>query len=130
MRQKEASEKREPLGSLRWIELTLSIVLALVGALCLLKYLGWAWVVSGAYGLPSQAEKLAVAQRRSLTYLGAGLLAEVALIASLTANLRLGNSALTGAPKAVARILGAFAIAIVGTLVMALLLTWIGRMLR
>jgi negative regulator of sigma E activity len=105
-------------------------MLVLVGALCLLKYMGWAWVVSGLYGLPSQAEKVAAAQRWSLMYFWAGLLAEAFLIASVTANLRLDNTALTGASKVVARVFGALAIAVVGTLGTAFLLTWVGKLLH
>jgi hypothetical protein len=110
--------------------LALTILLVLIGAFCLLKYLGWAWVVSGAYGLPSQAEKVASAQRWSLIYFWAGLLAEGSLITSLTVNLRLDNTELTGAPKAVARVLGALGIAVMGTIGTALLLTWVGKMLH
>ena len=125
-----SSEKRGFLYSFRWGQLALTMMLVLAGAFCLLKYLGWAWVVSGAYGLPSQAENVASAQRLSLIYFWAGLLAEGALVASLSVNLRLDNTELTGVPKAVARVLGALAIAVVGTLGMAFLLTWIGKMLR
>ncbi len=127
---KQASESREPLRSVRWSLLALSIVLVLVAALCLLKYLGWAWVVSGAYGLPSQAEKVAAAQRWSLTYFWAGLLAECALIASLAVNLRLDNTELTSVSKVVVHVLSALAIAVVGTLTTAFVLTWVGRMLH
>jgi hypothetical protein len=127
---KQASEKRTRRHLFRWGQLALSIVLVLVGALCLLKYMGWAWVVSGLSGLPSEAQKVAAAQRWSLTYFWAGLFAEGSLIASLTVNLRLDNTALTGAPKTLARILGSLAIAVVGTLGTAFLLTWIGKLLH
>ena len=126
---KQASEKREPLNLFRWSQLALSIVLVLVGALCLLKYMGWAWVVSGLYGLPSEAEKVAAAQRWSLMYFWAGLLVEAALVVSVTVNLRLDNTALTGASKVVARVFGALAIAVVGTLGTSFLLSWVGKLL-
>jgi hypothetical protein len=125
-----ASEKRDPLYLFRWGQLALSIILMLVGAFCLLKYMGWAWLVSGLYGLPSQAEKVAAAQRWGLMYFWAGLLVEGSLIASLAASLRLGNTELTGAPKVVARVFGAIAIAVVGTLGTAFLLTWVGKLLH
>jgi hypothetical protein len=127
---KQAFGTSEPLNLFRWGQLALSIVLVLVGSLCLLKYMGWAWVVSGLYGLPSQAEKVAAAQRWSMTYFWAGLLAEGALIATLTVNVRLDNTALTGASKTVARIFGALAMAVVGTLGTAFLLTLIGKVLH
>jgi hypothetical protein len=105
-------------------------VLVLVGALCLLKYMGWAWVVSGLYGLPSQAEKVAAAQRWSLMYFWVGLLAEGALITNLIINLRFNNTELAGVPKAVARVLLAFLIAVIGTLGTVFLLSWLGKMLH
>jgi hypothetical protein len=129
-RLKQASTKRGSLYLFRWGQLALSILLVLVGALCLLKYLGWAWLVSGLYGLPSQAEKVAAAQRWSLMYFWAGLLVEGCLIASLSRNLRLDNMELSGAPKAVTRVFGAIAIAVVGTLVTAFLLSWVGKLLH
>ena len=125
-----SSGKHETLYSLRWGQLALSIALVLVGALCLLKYMGWAWVVSGLYGLPSQAEKVAVAQRWSLTYFWAGLLTEGALITNLAINLRFDNTQLVGVPKAVARVLSSLLIAAIGTLGTAFLLSWFGRMLH
>jgi hypothetical protein len=60
----------------------------------------------------------------------AGLLAEGALITNLTINIRFENTELTGVPKSLARILTALAIAVVGTLGVAFLLSWFGRMLR
>jgi hypothetical protein len=101
-----------------------------VGAFCLLKYLGWAWVVSGAYGLPSQERNVAVARQWSLAYFWAALLAEGALITNLTINLRFDNTELTGIPKAVARVLSALLIAVVGTLGTVFLLGWLGKMLH
>jgi hypothetical protein len=102
----------------------------LVGAFCLLKYMGWAGVVSGLFGLPSQAEKVAAAQRWGLMYFWAGLLVEGSLIASLAVSLRLGNTELTGAPKVVAGVFGAIAIAVAGTVGTAFLLTWVGKLLH
>ena len=73
---KQAFERRDPLRPFRWGQLALTIMLVLAGAFCLMKYLGWAWVVSGAYGLPSQAGNVAVARQWSLAYFWAGLLTE------------------------------------------------------
>jgi len=120
-------ETREPL---RWGFLILSLLLVLISALCLLKYMGWAWVVSGAYGLPSQAGRVAVAHRWSLMYFWAGLLTGGALVASLTFNLRFDRTQLTGGPKIAVRLLVALAIAVVGTVCTAFLLSVAGRMLR
>jgi hypothetical protein len=108
----------------------LSLLLIFISAFCLLKYLGWAWVFSGNFGLPSQARTVLLARQWSLTYFVAGLLAEGALITNLTINIRFENAGLTGVPKPVARILTALAIAVVGTLGVAFLLSWFGRMLR
>jgi len=124
------SVRQETHEPLRWGFLILSLLLVLVSALCLLKYMGWAWVVSGAYGLSSQAERVAVAQRWSLIYFWAGLLTEGALVASLTFNLRFDRTQLTGAPKTAVRLLVASGIAVVGTLCTAFLLSVAGRMLR
>lgn len=127
---KQASEQLEPLRPFRWGQLALTVLLVLIGALCLLKYLGWAWVVSGAYGLPSQARNVAVARQWSLAYFWAGLLVEGVLIANLAINLRFDNTELTGVPKTMARVLGALVIAAIGTLGTAFLLSWVGRILR
>jgi hypothetical protein len=126
----QASEQRGPFYRFRWGQLALSILLMLVGAFCLLKYMGWAGVVSGLFGLPSQAEKVAAAQRWGLMYFWAGLLVEGSLIASLAVSLRLGNTELTGAPKVVAGVFGAIAIAVAGTVGTAFLLTWVGKLLH
>jgi hypothetical protein len=127
---KQASGRQEMRGSFRWGQLTLSLLLILIGAFCLLKYPGWAWVVSGAYGLPSQARNVAIARQWSLAYLWAGLLAEGVLIANLTINLRFDNTELTGVPKAVARVLSALLIASVGTFGAMFLFSWLGKMLH
>jgi hypothetical protein len=127
---KQASEQRDPLRPFRWGQLALTIMLVLAGAFCLMKYLGWAWVVSGAYGLPSQARNVAVARQWSLAYFCAGLLTEGALITNLTINLRFDNTELTGVPKAVARVLSALLIAAIGTLGTVFLLSWLGKVLH
>jgi len=127
---RQASEQRQRLRPFRWGQLVLTILLVVVGAFCLLKYLGWAWVVSGAYGLPSQERNVAVARQWSLAYFWAALLAEGALITNLTINLRFDNTELTGIPKAVARVLSALLIAVVGTLGTVFLLGWLGKMLH
>lgn len=95
-------------------------------ALCLLKYMEWTWVVNGAYGLPSQAGRVVVAQRWSLMYFWAGLLTEGALVASLTFILRFDRTQLTGGPKIAVRLLVALAISVVGTVCTAFLLSVLG----
>ena len=130
MKLEQASEQRDPLRPFRWGQLALTIMLILAGAFCLMKYLGWAWVVSGAYGLPSQARNVAVARQWSLAYFWVGLLTEGALITNLTINLRFDNTELTGVPKAVARVLSALLIAAIGTLGTVFLLSWLGKVLH
>ncbi len=115
--------------SLQWRQLALSLVLILLGAVCLLKYLGWAWMFSGNYGLPSHAKTVLAARQWSLTYFGAGLLVEAALIANLTISLRFDNTELTGLLKILVRVLSAVGLAVIGTLGTAFLLSCVGRML-
>jgi len=126
----QGSNTREAGDSLQWRRPALSLLLILVSAFWFLKYLGWSWVFSGNYGLPSQAKTVLTARQWSLTYFWVGLLAEAALVANLTISLRFDNTELTGVPKAMARVLGAVAIAVIGTLSVAFLLSWAGRMLR
>jgi hypothetical protein len=126
----QVPEERKPRLTFRWGQLALAIMLILVGALCLLKYLGWAGVVSGLYGLPSQAHTVTVAQHWSLLYFWGGLLVEVVLIVNLAARLKLDAIGLEGAPKLLARGIAALAIACAGTLGMAFLLNWVGKLLR
>lgn len=130
-----ALSRQESVGQethelLHWRQLTLSVVLILIGALCLLKYMGWAGVVSGLYGLPSQVHTVAIAQHWSFVYFWVGLLAEVVLIVNLAIRLKLDAIDLAGAPKLVARGVAALAIAGAGTLGLAFLLNWAGKLLR
>ena len=127
---RQESVRRETREPLHWQQLALSVVLILVGAFCLLKYMGWAGVVSGLSGLPSQAHTVADAQHWSLVYFWVGLLAEVVLIVTLAIRLKLDATDLDGAPKLVARAVAALAIAGVGTLGVAFLLNWAGKLLR
>jgi small-conductance mechanosensitive channel len=113
-----------------WLQPTVSLLLILLGAFCLLKYLGWAWVFSGNYGLPSHAGLVQAAQQKSLIYFWAGFLVEAALIANLTINIRFDDTELVGAPKTLARVLSALGIAVMGTLGAAFLLSWIGEKVR
>lgn len=122
--------KKEVRRSLHWRHLPVNILLILLGAFCLLKYLGWAWVFSGNYGLPSHAGLVLTAQRQALTYFWVGLLVEVGLIANLTVNIRLDGTELSGVPKILARGLSALAVASIGTLGVAFLLSWIGYKAR
>lgn len=123
-------EERPRGGAFRWAQLAITILLILIGALCLLKYMGWAGVVSGQYGLPSQAHTVAVAQRWSFVYFWAGLLAEVVLVVNLAIRLKLDTIDLEGAPKLLARGIAALVIASAGTLGVAFLLNWVGKLLR
>jgi small-conductance mechanosensitive channel len=113
-----------------WLQPTVSLLLILLGAFCLLKNLGWAWVFSGNYGLPSHAGLVQAAQQKSLIYFWAGFLVEAALIANLTINIRFDDTELVGAPKTLARVLSALGIAVMGTLGAAFLLSWIGEKVR
>ena len=106
------------------------LLLILIGAFSLLKYMGWAWVVSGRYGLPSQAHTVAVAQQWSLVNFWLGLVAEVVLIVYLVVHLKLDTIDLEGAPKLLIRGIAALAIACAGTVGVALLLNWAGKLLR
>jgi phosphoglycerol transferase MdoB-like AlkP superfamily enzyme len=126
----QTAEQREYLQSFRWGQLAITMLLVLIGALCMLKYLGCASVVSGYYGLPSQAEKVASAQRWGLMFFWAWLLDECILITNLIINLRFDNTELSGLPKAVARVLSALLIAAIGTMGTAFLLSSVGRMLH
>jgi hypothetical protein len=117
---------RETTG---WRQKTLSLLLILTSAICFLKYLGWAWVVSGNYGT-SHSGLVLLAQHRSLAYLWTGLLVEAVLVTILTVGLKFEISELTAAPKAVLRILTALAIAGIGTLSIMLLLSWARRLFR
>jgi hypothetical protein len=67
----------------------ISMILILLSALCLLKYLAWASLYSGVYGLPSQAKTIAVARHWGLVYLWVLLLVECALIANLMVTIKL-----------------------------------------
>jgi hypothetical protein len=120
-------EARRPT---HWRQRAVILLLILLGAFCFLKYLGWAWVYSGNYGLPSHAGLVQAARQKSLIYFWAGFLIEAALIANLTINIRFDNTELTGVPKALARMLGALGIAAIGTLGAAFLLSWIGERVR
>lgn len=125
----EGSDGPEVRGSLHWRQSALSLLLVLLGAFCLLKYLGWAWVFSGNYGLASHAKTVLAARQWSMTYLWVGVLVEVALITNLMISLRFDNTDLTGVFKTLVRVLSAFGIAAIGTLGTAFLLSRVGRML-
>jgi hypothetical protein len=113
--------------SQRWLQITVNLLLILLGSICFLKYLGWAWVFSGNYGLPSHAGLVLEAQQKGLIYFWAGFLVEAALIVNLTISIRFENTELAGVPKTLARVLSALGIAAIGTLGAAFILSWIGR---
>jgi hypothetical protein len=113
-----------------WRQRAVILLLILLGAFCFLKYLGWAWVYSGNYGLPSHAGLVQAARQKSKTWFWGGFLVEAALIANLTIYIRFNDTELTGVPKALARVLSAVAIAAIGTLGIAFLLGWIGEQAR
>lgn len=115
--------------SFRFGQLALTILLVIASAICLLKYLGWAWVVSGAYGLPSQAKNVAIARHLSLAYFWGALLAEGALIVNLAVHLKLDILDVNGVLKALARGFTALIIAAVGTVSMMFLLNCLGKLL-
>jgi hypothetical protein len=114
----------------QWVQLTVSILLLVISAFCLLKYLAWASVFSGSYGLSSQAKVVALARTRSLAYLWAGLLAEGTLVAYLVVYFKLNISELSGMLKFWARLFVALAVAGLGTFGVAFLLDWLGKITR
>jgi hypothetical protein len=127
---KKGSDRHESHTPLQWRQLTLSLLLILLGAFCLLKCLGWAWVYSGNYGLPSHAKIVLMAHQRSLAYFWAGLLVECVLVTNLTIHLKFHSTELTGAPKALIRVIAALTIAGIGTLSTMFLMSWVGKLLR
>ena len=115
-------------SAVKWLQRILSLFLILACALCFLKYLGWAWLVSGGMGgNPSQFENIRLARQLGMVYFCAGLLAEGVLVANIAFLLKFDISDLTGLPKALIRIATALVIAMIGTLGMMLLLNWIGQ---
>jgi hypothetical protein len=122
-------EGRSHAVRFRWVRLAIPVLLILIGAVCLLKYMGWAGVVSALNGLPSHASTVAMAARWGLVYFWGGLLAEVVLVVYLGIRLKLDAIDLEGAPKVLARGIIALAIAGVGTLGAAFLLNCIGKLL-
>jgi hypothetical protein len=130
MKSHNAPGGRQHGVAFRWGQVAITILLILIGALCLMKYLGWAGVVSGLYGLPSQAHTVATAQHWSFVYFWVGLLAEAVLIVNLAVRLKLDAIDLDGALKLVARGIAALTIAGAGTLGVAFLLSWVGKLLR
>lgn len=123
MKRSIGSEDRR---SLSWQQPTISLLLILLGAFCFLKYLGWAAVYSGNYGVPSLARLVRDAHQRSLTYFVVCLLIETALIANLAIHLRFVGTELTDFLKVVARVASTTAIAVIGTLGAAYLLSRMG----
>ncbi len=115
--------------AVKWLQGTLSLFLILVCALCFLKYLGWAWVVSGGMGGdPTQAEYIRQARQWGIDWLYASLLGEGILVINLTTQLKIDITDLTGIPKTIIRIAVAIIIAIVGTLSTMFLLNSIGKL--
>jgi hypothetical protein len=110
--------------------MAISIVLAIACAFCLLKYLGWASVYSGKYGLPSEAALVALSRRWALIYLWIGLFAEGALIVNLIVTLRQNFFGLSGPLRILARGIVAITIAALGTTTAALMLVAVGRVLH
>jgi len=110
------------------VQPAISALLILVSAVCLLKYLAWSAVFSGAYGLPSQAEAVGLARRWGLAYLSAGLLAESAGIINLIVYIKLDGNELSGMLRGVGRVIVAIVIAVLGTMSVALFLAWIGKL--
>jgi len=115
-------------SAVKWLQRIFSLFLVLACALCFLKYLGCAWFVSGGMGgNPSQFENIRLARQLGMVYFCAGLLAEGVLVANLAFLLEFDFSDLTGLPKALIRIATALVIAMIGTLGMMFLLSWIGQ---
>jgi hypothetical protein len=126
----DASEERRHGVVFQWGQVAATILLILIGALCLLKYMGYGAVVSSLYGLPSQARVVATAQYWGLVYFWVGLLAEVVLFVNLTTHLKLDSIDLEGAPRLVIRGIIALSTAGAGTLGTAFLIAWAGKFLR
>ena len=116
-------------SAVKWLQRTLSLFLILACAVCFLKYLGWAWVVSGGMGGdPTQAEYLRHARQWCIAWFYASLLAEGTLVTILAIQLKFDFTDLTVIPKVVIRIAAALSIAIVGTLGTMFLLNLIGKL--
>jgi hypothetical protein len=112
------------------IRVVISVLLAIACAVCFKKYLGWAWVYSGQYGLPSATALVAQAGRWALIYLWIGLFAEGALIVNLIVTLRQNFFDMSGPLRVLARGTIAITIAALGTMTVALMLIAVGRMLH
>jgi hypothetical protein len=114
----------------RWGQVVISLSLIGISALCLLKFTGWAATYSGLYGLPSQTRIIPLAHQRSLIYFFAGMLAEAILIINLMLSLKFDFTERAQSLKFLARGITSFAIAAVGTLSAAWLLSSTGKLLR
>jgi hypothetical protein len=113
-----------------WMSLTISIMLILISALCFLKYVAWASLFSGLYGLPSQSEPTALARQWILTYFWVGALLEVALVANLAVSFRSSFVELAGPLRVLGRSLVAIALAALGTLGAVFLFIGLGKVIH
>ena len=119
----------EQIGAARHlrIRVAISVLLVIACAVCFMKYLGWAAVYSGQFGLPSAITLVAQAGRWSLFYLWIGLFAEGVLIANLIVTLRQNFSEMPDTLRVLARGMIAITIAALGTMTVLLMMSALGK---
>jgi hypothetical protein len=104
--------------------------LLLGSSICLLKYAGWAAVVSGHYGLPSDAELVKTAQHVGTIYLWALIGLTLIVVTIVLTILPPICEAFSPGLKGIARFLIAIGVVVLGNVGGGYLLITLGRHLK
>lgn len=96
-----------------------------LAANCFLKYIWWTACYSAWYGIPKLAEQWRAAGTRASLNLWGVFVLDLASIPVLLSLLRSPSSDVSGFLRTVPRLMLAFVITIVGTTVLALVLSWL-----
>jgi len=99
--------------------------LMMAAANCFLKYLWWAANYSAWYGIPKYSERWRAAGARASFYGGALLVLEAAGVATIYSLIRFRSPGLSRPFGKGVRLVAALAIAILGSSLLALTLSWI-----
>lgn len=103
----------------------LAAALMALAANCFLKYIWWTACYSAWYGIPKLAEQWRAAGTRASLNLWGVFVLDLASITVLFSFLRLPSSDASGFLRTAPRLMLAFVITIVGTAVLALVLSWL-----
>lgn len=118
-------------NSTSWIfRAVVAAALMALAANCFLKYIWWTACYSAWYGIPKLAEQWRAAGTRASLNLWGVFVLDLASITVLFSLRRLPSSDVSGLLRTAPRLVLAFVTTIVGTAVLALLLSWIKQGIR